>query len=463
MKRTATAAVATACFVVLSVAVASATWVKPASGSAAGKADALAKPVGTAAALGTTSIRVSWPAPSSGAQVAATYVVRRVSPAATVCTVAQPETTTSCDDTGLTAGTLYNYTTEATLGSSWTSGQSTQFAATTTTNLSFTVAKAVGGNATSNTAFNVTITAKNGAATDTTVTGSHTLVFSGPAASPSGTNPTYPATVAFAAGVGTASVTLMKAETVALTVTEASPARTGTSANITVDPGTATQFAVANPGTRTVGAAFNLGITAQDLRKNTATGYTGAKTIAFSDAATSPDGTAPTYPTGTNNVTFAAGSANPSIILFAAASTTVTVTQSSLTGTSAAFTVNGLGTISELVFTNCSANGDPVVPCFGSGVAVTNGGSMDGSVSLGDTYGNAPTVSAGAVWSVTLTSNNTDFVVTLSPVTITGPATQSSTAFHVKFISNGNASATITAHATSGSPSVTDDTMIVKK
>jgi hypothetical protein len=459
MKRTAIAAMATACFVVFTAAVASAAWTRTGTGNGAAKTDALAKPVGTALALGGTSIRVSWPAPSAGAQLASTYVVRRVSPSATVCTIAQPETTTFCDDTGLSGGTLYNYTIEATLGSSWTSGQSNQFSATTTTNLSFTVVKA-GGNETSNAPFNVTITAKNGAATDATVTGSHTLVFSGPAASPSGTNPAYPATVSFAAGVGTANVTLMKAETVALTVTEAAPARTGTSANITIDPGATTQFAVANPGTRTAGTAFTVGIAAQDLRQNPTPAYTGAKTVTFTGPANAPDGTAPTYPTGTNNVTFSAGTASPSITLRRAASTTLTVTQSTVAGTSSAFTVIGAGP-AELMFTNCSKNGGADGVC-GTGVGVGNNGFMDGYVSLADQFGNTATVAAGT-WSVTLTSDNSQFVVTLSPVTITGPATESATAFHVKYNGNGAASATITAHATSGSPSVADATLDVSK
>jgi hypothetical protein len=459
MKRFATATVAAACFVVFSAAVASAAWTKTGTGNGAAKTDSLAKPAGTAAVLGATSIRVSWTAPVSGAQLASTYVVRRVSPSATVCTIAQPETTTSCDDTGLTAATLYNYTIEATLGTSWTSGQSNQFSATTTSNLSFTVAKTVVGNATSNTAFGVTITAKNGAATDTTVTGAHTLTFTGPSASPSGTPATYPASVTFTAGVGTPNVTLMKAETVALTVTEASPARTGTSANITVDPGAATQFVVANPGSKTAGSAFSVGVTAQDLRQNTATTYTGAKTLVFTGPANAPDGTVPTYPAGTT--TFSAGTASPSVTLFKAASTTLTVTQSAVSGTSTAFTVSA-GAIAELTFTNCSKNGGAAAAC-GTTVSVANNGFMDGFVSLADLYGNAPTVTPGAVWSVTLTSDDSRFVVTLSPVTITGPATESATAFHVKYNGTGAANATITAHATSGAPSVTDATLDVAK
>jgi hypothetical protein len=131
MKRIATASAATVCFVLLLVTVAGAAWNKTATGNAAGKAASLTAPAGTAAVLSSSSIRVSWTAPASGAQLASTYVVRRITaPAITVCTILQPETTTSCDDTTLSASTLYNYTIEATLGS-WTSGQSSEFSATT--------------------------------------------------------------------------------------------------------------------------------------------------------------------------------------------------------------------------------------------------------------------------------------------------------------------------------------------
>lgn len=88
-----------------------------------------------------------------------------------------------------------------------------------------TFAVAAPASATAGTAFNVTITAESGGSTDNSYTGSKTIVFTGPANSPSGAAPTYPATVNFVAGVGTANVTLTKAETVALTATEGS--RTG--------------------------------------------------------------------------------------------------------------------------------------------------------------------------------------------------------------------------------------------
>ena len=60
----------------------------------------------------------------------------------------------------------------------------------------------------------------NGITVDSSYTGTKTITFSGPGSSPSGAAPVYPATVNFVAGVGTATVTLVRAETVSLEATD---------------------------------------------------------------------------------------------------------------------------------------------------------------------------------------------------------------------------------------------------
>ena len=94
---------------------------------------------------------------------------------------------------------------------------------------------------TAGTAFNVTLTAKAGAATNTNYSAAHTIVFTGPSSSPNGTAPTYPATVSFANGVGTATVTLVKAETTTITATEGNIV--GTSGSIVVNASAASRLA----------------------------------------------------------------------------------------------------------------------------------------------------------------------------------------------------------------------------
>ncbi len=192
---------------------------------------------------------------------------------------------------------------------------------------------------TAGTPFNVTITGLDQSGfTFTGLTGTQAIAFSGPANSPNGTAPVYPATVSFAGGVGTAAVTLYDAQTTKLTVTQGSV--TGTSGNITVSPlATPVSFTVANPGTQIAGTAFSETITAADQYGNAASGYTGNHTLTFSGPSNAPNGKAPTY---SNPVNFSGGVGTATITLYDAQSTTLkaSATTPTLTGTSTSFTVN---------------------------------------------------------------------------------------------------------------------------
>lgn len=210
--------------------VAHASWSPPSTGSGLTTATSIGlpnSPVATATSWSTTS--VSWAAPTGPSPTQ--YVVRRTAPTtATVCTVGG--STFGCTDSGLSASTTYTYTVEARLGA-WSSGATGGFTATTPTP-TFKVAPA-SGTRTAGGAFAVVLTATtNGTTTDTSYTGSHAVSFSGPGTSPSGNAPVYPASVTFAAGVGTASVTLVDTETTTMTVTDGT--RTG-SAPLTVAAG----------------------------------------------------------------------------------------------------------------------------------------------------------------------------------------------------------------------------------
>ena len=139
-------------------------------------------------------------------------------------------------------------------------------------------------------------------------------------------------------GVATFSSTVLNtAGSYTFTATDGSRSiATATSTPATVISGAAAaSFSLTNPGTQSAGTAYNQTITALDPFGNVATSYTGSKTIAFSGAASSPNGTPPSYPASVN---FSAGVGVASITLSNAASTTLTATQGSLTG-SATFTV----------------------------------------------------------------------------------------------------------------------------
>ena len=86
--------------------------------------------------------------------------------------------------------------------------------------------------------FAVTLTAKlpGGVTTDTSYSGTQVVAFTGPGNSPGGATPTYPANVSFTAGIGTATITLVDAQTTTLTATQG--LITGTSSSIVVNAAT---------------------------------------------------------------------------------------------------------------------------------------------------------------------------------------------------------------------------------
>jgi hypothetical protein len=286
-----------------------------------------------------------------------------------------PASVTFTAGVGTATITLYDaQSTTLTATQGTITGTSASFTVSPATAISFTLPTP--GTQTAGTAFNASLTALDTYGnTVSTYTGTQTITFSGPANSPNGTAPSYPASVSFTAGVGTASITLVDAQSTTLTATQGG--LTGTSPSFTVSPGGTTTFKVPTPGTQTAGTAFNEQLTATDNWGNTATSYAGAKTVTFSGPANSPNGTAPTYP---GSVTFTNGVGTASITFVDAQSTTLTATQSLITGTSGSFTVNGLTTTSSFVL---------------STPAPTAGTAFSETIQAADTYGNPTTTYTG--------------------------------------------------------------------
>ena len=123
----------------------------------------------------------------------------------------------------------------------------------------------------------------------------------------------------------------------------AQTAQTGTSNAIAINPGAATKLVLAGAPTQTAGTAQTLTITAQDASGNTATGYTGDKTLTLAGAsaagATPPtvtDKTGAAVALGTGaTITFTNGvaTAGGSLRLYKAESATITATDGTLTTT----------------------------------------------------------------------------------------------------------------------------------
>jgi hypothetical protein len=152
----------------------------------------------------------------------------------------------------------------------------------TGTSTSFTVAVGATSNftvptpatQTAGTAFNVTLTATDADGNTTTgYTGFKAMTFADPDTAPNGTNPTFPGFVNFSAGVGTASITLVDAESTTLTANQG--AVSGTSNNFTIKAGVqASLYLVVtsqpNPAVTCTGPATNLTTCSSTNQSNSA-------------------------------------------------------------------------------------------------------------------------------------------------------------------------------------------------
>jgi hypothetical protein len=191
------------------------------------------------------------------------------------------------------------------------------------------------------TSFNVVLTAiDEWGNTATSYAGKKTITWSEPANSPSGKAPSYTAAVTFTAGVGAAASTkLYDAQSTTLKAKEGATIE-GTSGGFTVRAAIAKKFTVPTPSEQEAGVAFNVTLTAIDEYSNTATGYAGAKTLAWSGAASAPNGMAPEYPASATVVTFTAGVGTASALkLYDAASTTLKAKEGTIEVTLGSFTV----------------------------------------------------------------------------------------------------------------------------
>ncbi|MGA3058495.1 MAG: hypothetical protein ABSE70_10755 [Candidatus Limnocylindrales bacterium] len=250
---------------------------------------------------------------------------------------------------------------------------------------------------------NLTITALDTYGnTATSYTGAQCLTFSGPGSSPGGTPPGYPAQgscaagqseVTFTNGVATPAVTLYKAETVNLVVSDGSGHSNGAGLSLTVGPAGLNSFTIPTPATQTAGIQFSVSLTAKDAYGNTKTDYTGAQCVAFSGPANSPDGQhPPVYPAqgscvAGSAVTFANGiAAAVSMTLYnASTSTVITATDAPTgkSGSSGPFTVNGTGAQTRFV----------ILPATTTPVA---GATDNLTIIMGDPYGNPVTTYTGS-------------------------------------------------------------------
>src|SRR5580692_3745787 len=181
---------------------------------------------------------------------------------------------------------------------------------------------------------------------DTNYQGPQCVAFSGPLASPNGTNPIYPSNgtcasgsaVNFAAGVASGasapSITLFDATGGVLSAHDV-PSGAGGFAGVTVAPGADKTFALGSTPSQVAGTSFPVSVTALDAYGNTDSNDSTSQCVVFSGGSNAPDGTEPSYGTAGScslgtQVSFIAGVADGAdvvpITLFNAQATTLVAT-----------------------------------------------------------------------------------------------------------------------------------------
>jgi hypothetical protein len=388
------------------------------TGNAAAAVTKLTAPTITAATPAAGgAVSLTWSAMTPPGEGTVSYYVKRDggAPAGNCPSQSSPSGVTSCTDGAVPIG---EHTYEVT--ALWRTWEATSSGKTAKITTGVTTAFTVSASAASITAggtTNLTITAKDEKGnTVTTYTGSHSLVFSGAGAAPSGTLPSVTnssgtatsfgtaTAISFTNGVATVNSTkngvlrLYAAGTANVVATEGS-ITTPSPATIAVTAAAASKFALtAASATPTVGTVDALTTTAQDTYGNTATSYTGAHSLVFSGASASPGGTLPTVSDSTGadvafgtatTVNFTAGVAKASegaggnMKLYKTGSTAVKATEGTLLTPTAVTVTVAAGTATKLVLTSSTAT-----PVAATGFNLTT--------TAQDAYGNTATGYTGA-------------------------------------------------------------------
>jgi hypothetical protein len=362
------------------------------------------------------TVALTWGAVTPPGSGTVTYSVSRDggAPAGNCPSSSTPGAVTTCTDSGVGVGT-HSYVVTV-RWRSWSAAGSTSTAKVTIGPVTHFDLKAASSSPTAGVADNLTITAQDeNNATVTTYTGSHSLVFSGASASPGGTSPTVSnssgtavtfgsaTAITFAAGVATVSTTkngVMKLYRSGTTTVDVSEGSISSSPDLEVTVAAAAGSKItlgAASTTPTAGAADNLTITVSDTYGNNASGYTGSHSLTFSGASASPGGNTPTVSNSSGTAVafgsatatdFAAGvasvsgAANGVMILYKSGSSSLKVSDGSLT--SAAVSV----TTATATANRFSLSASTTTP--------TAGGTSNLTTTAFDPYGNTATSYTGS-------------------------------------------------------------------
>ena len=355
------------------------------NGSAAASAGALGAPTIVDATSTSGRVALSWTAVSAPSGGSVTYYVRRDGGSAggDCPSPASQTTETSCIDSGLDEGS-YLYTVTA-VWRSWSSMSSTSSVLVSPGAATHLVLSAVATTPLAGSGDEVTIVAKDAEnRTVSSYTGVHHLTFVG-AGSAGSFDPTVTdkdgnvvvfgssTAIAFTDGVAAVSggsngvMTLYRAESAVITVTDGSIGSTGL--HVTVNANAAAGLTVAPAtATPTAGAPFEVTVTARDAYGNTASAFSGSKSLDLSGPHVAPDGThSPTW-AGTQTATFLSGSVVLTTTLYAAETTALTAVDV------AAPTIGGLS--------------PPVTVDAAAAASIASTGGSDQSATVGTAFAN---------------------------------------------------------------------------
>src|ERR1019366_9183917 len=189
-------------------------WSNAGEASASASLATLTAPTISSATPGAGAVALTWSAVTAPSSGTVDYYVTRDggAPSSGCPSSSTPSTATSCTDTGVSIG-AHEYTVTA-VWRSWTATSTAKSVSVAFGPATHFQIPAASTTPPANETHNLTITAKD--ASNNTVSsysGSQTLTFSEPSSSPNGKAPSYPASVTFTAGAGTAAIKLYDAQT----------------------------------------------------------------------------------------------------------------------------------------------------------------------------------------------------------------------------------------------------------
>ena len=375
-------------------------WTAGGTGSGGGPVGTLAATTISSATPGAGTATLTWTAVTPPGSGSVSYYVQRNGgdPAGNCPTQAAPTSVLTCTDSGLSKG-AYTYAVTV-VWHSWTATSSPAQVTLSSGALDHFVLSAATTTPTAGAADNLTITAVDAAGnTVTGYSGSHNLTFSGAGTigslSPTVTNSSGTAinfgtatAITFTNGVAAVStgpngaMTLYKAETITVSVTDTSIS--GTSASITISAAAANKLSFTQSPSNTVaGVAFASQpvVTVQDQYGNTVTTDTSSVTIAVTGGTATLSGCAANPKAASAGVATFGG-----CTITTAGTYTLTATDGSLTSA-----VSGSFTISAAAANKLSFTTQP-----GGGTSNT-AWTTQPTVTVQDAYGNTVTSSNASI------------------------------------------------------------------